>query len=172
MIIWDGPLKVSLLKQNGWYVKITKLCHNTHLNIILQDTTFQLDLQHLLMFEMYIILVSIPTTGCWPKNDHVSKYYKNGWIHGIYSSSYWKKVLDQYHMSVLYTGFIHWCKIFTIIDVTFWQWRFYNSKYLFYMQMYQTKSPNSEFIATQIDPDPENSEDLTQQIISSMQYFK
>ncbi len=53
--------------------------------------------------------------------------------------------------------------IFTVITVTFQLWKYYTSKYLFNIEIYQSAILNSDIIATEIDI--ENSEHLIYQII-------
>ncbi len=70
----------------------------------------------------------------------------------------------MYLLSFVYTiyctlGIIHWCKIYTIFTITFQQWTFYNSKYLFYNESI-SNILNSDIIVTQIGTDTENSEHI------------
>ncbi len=51
--------------------------------------------------------------------------------------------------------------MFTIFAVPIQLWKFYNSKYLLYIGIYQEEMPNGKLIATQIGSDTDNSEKCT-----------
>ncbi len=88
------------------------------------------------------------------------------YIHTVYSLGFLLGKLSHTVYWVLFTGVK--CSLF--VAVTFQKWKLYNSKYLFYIGIYEKKITNSDIIAIKIDPDIGNNETFTQQIISYIEY--
>ncbi len=60
------PLKVSSLREDGWYLTITNLCQNTHFKVqIHQYTCFNLTIPQTIQFSICKILDIVCDRPCW-----------------------------------------------------------------------------------------------------------